>query len=194
MAGFLDVVILVLMSVTAFSILRSRNLFGVVILSGIFSLLAASFYVLLAAVDVAFTEASVGAGISTLLMLATLAITHQKREKQHINTPIMPIIVVLVTGAALVYGTLDMPLYGDINAPSNQYLIQRFIEQSGAEIGIPNIVTSILASYRGYDTLGETFVIFTAAIGVLTLLGRGRTGNKAEVKQITSLETDGEKE
>jgi multicomponent Na+:H+ antiporter subunit B len=194
MAGFLDVVILVLMSVTAFSILRSRNLFGVVILSGIFSLLAASFYVLLAAVDVAFTEASVGAGISTLLMLATLAITHQKKEKQHINNPIMPIIVVLVTGAALVYGTLDMPLYGDINAPSNQYLIQRFIEQSGAEIGIPNIVTSILASYRGYDTLGETFVIFTAAIGVLTLLGRGRTGNKAEVKQITSLETDGEKE
>ena len=194
MAGFLDVVILVLMSVTAFSILRSRNLFGVVILSGIFSLLAASFYVLLAAVDVAFTEASVGAGISTLLMLATLAITHQKREKQYINNPIMPIIVVLVTGAALVYGTLDMPLYGDINAPSNQYLIQRFIEQSGAEIGIPNIVTSILASYRGYDTLGETFVIFTAAIGVLTLLGRGRAGNKAEVKQITSLETDGEKE
>ena len=194
MAGFLDVVILVLMSVTAFSILRSRNLFGVVILSGIFSLLAASFYVLLAAVDVAFTEASVGAGISTLLMLATLAITHQKREKQYTNNPIMPIIVVLVTGVALVYGTLDMPLYGDINAPSNQYLIQRFIEQSGAEIGIPNIVTSILASYRGYDTLGETFVIFTAAIGVLTLLGRGRAGNKAEVKQITSLETDGEKE
>lgn len=194
MAGFLDVVILVLMSVTAFSILRSRNLFGVVILSGIFSLLAASFYVLLAAVDVAFTEASVGAGISTLLMLATLAITHQKREKQYTNNPIMPIIVVLVTGVALVYGTLDMPLYGDINAPSNQYLIQRFIEQSGAEIGIPNIVTSILASYRGYDTLGETFVIFTAAIGVLTLLGRGRAGNKAEVKQITSLETDREKE
>ncbi|MFL2783117.1 MAG: DUF4040 domain-containing protein [Rhodospirillales bacterium] len=194
MAGFLDVAILVLMSITAFSILLSHNLFGVVILSGIFSLLAASFYVLLAAVDVAFTEASVGAGISTLLMLATLAITHQKKEKKQIKNPIMPIIVVLVTGAALVYGTLDMPLYGDINAPSNQYLIQRFIEQSGTEIGVPNIVTSILASYRGYDTLGETFVIFTAAVGVLVLLGRGRTGKKADVKQITSLKTDGEKE
>tara|TARA_S200000501_G_scaffold78958_1_gene70746 strand:+ start:9332 stop:9916 length:585 start_codon:yes stop_codon:yes gene_type:complete len=194
MAGFLDVAILVLMSITAFSILLSHNLFGVVILSGIFSLLAASFYVLLAAVDVAFTEASVGAGISTLLMLATLAITHQKKEKKQIKNPIMPIIVVLVTGAALVYGTLDMPLYGDINAPSNQYLIQRFIEQSGTEIGVPNIVTSILASYRGYDTLGETFVIFTAAVGVLVLLGRGRTGKKADVKQLTSLKTDGEKE
>jgi multicomponent Na+:H+ antiporter subunit B len=173
--------------------MRSRNLFGVVLLSGIFSLLAASFYVLLAAVDVAFTEASVGAGISTLLMLATLAITNQKKEKKHTNNYTMPLIIVLVTGVALVYGTLDMPFYGDINAPSNQYLIQRFIEQSGTEIGVPNIVTSILASYRGYDTLGETFVIFTAAIGVLVLLGRGKEGKKAGIKHITSLETDREK-
>ena len=105
----------------------------------------------------------------------------------------MPLIIVLVTGVALVYGTLDMPFYGDINAPSNQYLIQRFIEQSGTEIGVPNIVTSILASYRGYDTLGETFVIFTAAIGVLVLLGRGKEGKKAGIKHITSLETDREK-
>ena len=193
MADFLDISILFLMAITAIFIMRSRNLFGVVLLSGIFSLLAASFYVLLAAVDVAFTEASVGAGISTLLMLATLAITNQKKEKKHTNNYTMPLIIVLVTGVALVYGTLDMPFYGDINAPSNQYLIQRFIEQSGAEIGVPNIVTSILASYRGYDTLGETFVIFTAAIGVLVLLGRSKEGKKAEIKHITSLETDREK-
>ena len=193
MADFLDISILFLMAITAIFIMRSRNLFGVVLLSGIFSLLAASFYVLLAAVDVAFTEASVGAGISTLLMLATLAITNQKKEKKHTNNYTMPLIIVLVTGVALVYGTLDMPFYGDINAPSNQYLIQRFIEQSGAEIGVPNIVTSILASYRGYDTLGETFVIFTAAIGVLVLLGRGKEGKKAGIKHITSLETDREK-
>ena len=193
MADFLDVSILFLMAITAIFIMRSRNLFGVVLLSGIFSLLAASFYVLLAAVDVAFTEASVGAGISTLLMLATLAITNQKKEKKHTNNHTMPLIIVLVTGVALVYGTLDMPFYGDINAPSNQYLIQRFIEQSGTEIGVPNIVTSILASYRGYDTLGETFVIFTAAIGVLVLLGRSKEGKKAEIKHITSLETDREK-
>ena len=193
MADFLDISILFLMAITAIFIMRSRNLFGVVLLSGIFSLLAASFYVLLAAVDVAFTEASVGAGISTLLMLATLAITNQKKEKKHTNNYTMPLIIVLVTGVALVYGTLDMPFYGDINAPSNQYLIQRFIEQSGTEIGVPNIVTSILASYRGYDTLGETFVIFTAAIGVLVLLGRGKEGKKAGIKHITSLETDREK-
>jgi multicomponent Na+:H+ antiporter subunit B len=56
------------MTITAFAIVCFRQLFAVVILSGIFSLLAASLYVLLTAVDVAFTEASVGAGISTLLL------------------------------------------------------------------------------------------------------------------------------
>jgi multicomponent Na+:H+ antiporter subunit B len=165
--------ILLLMSIVAFGIIRLRNLFAVVMLSGIFSLLAASFYVHLTAVDVAFTEASVGAGISTLLMLATLAMTGD-HEKKHTTSYLLPLLIVVVTGAALLYGTLDMPLYGALDAPANLHLIPRFIEQSGSEIGIPNIVTSILASYRGYDTLGETVVIFTAAIGVLVLLGRGR--------------------
>jgi multicomponent Na+:H+ antiporter subunit B len=161
------------MTITAFAIVCFRQLFAVVILSGIFSLLAASLYVLLTAVDVAFTEASVGAGISTLLLLATLAVTSDYDTGSGRNK-LWPKILVTITGAALFYGTLDMPFYGAPDAPANLYLIQRFIEESGTEIGIPNIVTSILASYRGFDTLGETFVIFTAAIGVLVLLGRNR--------------------
>ena len=39
-----------------------------------------------------------------------------------------------------------------------------------AETGVPNIVTAVLASYRGFDTFGETTVVFTAAIGVMILL------------------------
>jgi multicomponent Na+:H+ antiporter subunit B len=39
------------------------------------------------------------------------------------------------------------------------------------EIGVANTVTAVLASYRGYDTLGEVTVIFTAGIGVLLLIG-----------------------
>ena len=165
--------ILLLMAVTAVGIIKLRNLFAVVMLSGIFSLLAATLYVHLTAVDVAFTEASVGAGISTLLMLATLAITGEQ-EKKNTSINFLPLLIVFITGAALIYGTFDMPLYGAVDAPANLHLIPRFIELSGTEIGIPNIVTSVLASYRGYDTLGETVVIFTAAIGVLVLLGRGR--------------------
>ena len=76
------------MAVTAFAAARIRNLFAVVILSGIFSLLAAVLYVTLNAVDVAFTEAAVGAGISTLLMLATLSLTSEE-EKARFNVKII---------------------------------------------------------------------------------------------------------
>ncbi len=123
--------------------------------------------------DVAFTEASVGAGISTVLILVTLALTTSE-EKEPEHTPLLPLLVVLVTGAALIYGTLDMPSLGDPNAPTNLHVAPRYIEEQSQEIGIPNLVTAVLASYRGYDTLGETTVIFTAGIGVLILLGGAR--------------------
>ncbi len=138
-------------------------------LSGIYGLLSASFFVTLDAVDVAFTEASVGAGIATLLMLVTVTMTgryeHTARHK-----PIWALVVVIVTGGLLIYGTLDMPYFGSVDAPAHLYVAPRYINSSMQEIGIPNIVTSVLASYRGYDTLGEVVVIFTAGVGVLALL------------------------
>ncbi len=129
------------------------------------------------AVDVAFTEASVGAGISTILMLSTLAHTEQFEDPSRHNTK-LGFIVVTITGFLLMYGTVDMPLFGDPNAPVQVHLAPHFIYQSFAETGMPNIVTSVLASYRGFDTFGETVVIFTAGIGVLALLGA--SGNTSE--------------
>jgi multicomponent Na+:H+ antiporter subunit B len=161
------------LTVIALAIVRLHNLFAVVMLSGIFSLLMAVIFVVLDAVDVAFTEAAVGAGISTVLMLSTLSLT-ASREKIHVHTPILPLIIVLATGALLVYGTLGMPEFGTALAPIHQNVAPRYIELSPIEVGLPNMVTSILASYRGYDTLGELAVIFTAGIGVLLLLKRRR--------------------
>ena len=158
------------LAATAIAIVRLDNLFAVVMLAGIYSLLSAGIFVELDAVDVAFTEAAVGAGISTIVMLGTLALTTDK-ESTPIKVKPTALIVVLVTGAAVIYGTLDMPILGDPSAPVHQHVAPRYIEASGREIGIPNIVTSVLASYRGYDTLGEVTVIFTAGIGVLMLLG-----------------------
>ena len=79
-------------------------------------------------------------------------------------------VVVVITGAILLYGTLDMPVYGDPDNPIHHHVAPRYLEESEHEIGVPNVVTSVLASYRGYDTLGETTVVFTAAIGVMILL------------------------
>ncbi len=163
------------MAATAFWLVRLRNLFAVIMLSGIYSLFAAALYVVMDAVDVAFTEAAVGAGISTVLMLGTLSMTTDQ-EKAHKKTSPFALVLVLATGGVLIYGTLDMPRYGDANAPINQHVANRYIEKSGHEVGPPNVVTSVLASYRGYDTLGETAVVFTAAVGVLMIIGRSKGG------------------
>ncbi len=161
------------MAVTAVALAWVRNLFAVVMLSGIFTLTAAVVYVVMDAVDVAFTEAAVGAGIATVLMLGSFVLTTAE-EKVQPRRAIAPLAMVVLTGAILVYGTLDMPLYGDPSAPAHGHVAPRYIRDSGREVGPPNIVTSVLASYRGYDTLGEVFVIFTAAAGVIVLMGRGR--------------------
>lgn len=167
-----DITIMALLGVTGIAILRLRNLVAVVMLSGIFSLLCALLYTTLDAVDVAFTEAAVGAGISTVLMLGTLALVgHQEKKPTH--RPILPLFVVLVIGGTLIYGTSDMPPFGGPDNPANLHVAPRYIEESGHEVGMPNIVTSVLASYRGYDTMGETTVIFTALVGVLLLLATG---------------------
>jgi multicomponent Na+:H+ antiporter subunit B len=68
-------VLLTLLAAITIGIVRIRNLFGVVVLGGIYSFLMASVMIVLDAVDVAMTEASVGAGISTVLMLGTLYLT-----------------------------------------------------------------------------------------------------------------------
>ncbi|MBB4284422.1 DUF4040 domain-containing protein [Roseospira goensis] len=170
MEQIIDIVLLAFMVVVAIAMIRLRNLYAVVMLSGIYSLLSASMFVVLDAVDVAFTEAAVGAGIATVLMLGTLALTFREERPPKRRTPLLPLAVVVVTGAALVYGTLDMPHYGDPEAPIHQHVAPRYIADSPLEVGPPNMVTSVLASYRGYDTLGETTVIFTAGIAVLVLL------------------------
>ncbi len=157
----------------AFGILRLHNLFAVVMLSSIYSLLAASIFVELDAVDVAFTEAAVGAGITTILMLVTLALTTE-RERTPIRPQVFPLLVVLVTGAALIYGTLDLPRYGDPEAAANLHVSPRYIEHSYGETNVPNMVTAVLADYRSFDTLGEVTVVFTAAMAVLLILRTGR--------------------
>jgi multicomponent Na+:H+ antiporter subunit B len=147
-----------------------RDLFAVAILFGIYSLMTAVLFMDLDAVDVAFTEAAVGAGVSTVLMLTALRLT-SRWERPPYHRPLVPLLVVGVTGAALVYGTLDAPLLGDPDAAVHQHVAPRYINDAPTEVGMPNMVTAVLASYRGYDTFGETAVIFTAGIAVLLLLG-----------------------
>ncbi len=176
--NLIDITLLTFLVITALAIVRMYNLFAVIMLFSIFSLLSAGLFVVLDAVDVAFTEAAVGAGISTVLMLATLALTYKHKEEKNANrpshTPWLPLTVVLLTGAILIYGTYDIPAFGDAKAPAHTHVAPYYLEQSLSDTGVPNVVTAILASYRAFDTLGEVAVIFTAGVAVLLLIGRRR--------------------
>ncbi len=170
----INVFLLTMLAVTALIVVRTQNLFTVAMLTGIYSLICATFFTLLDAVDVAFTEAAVGAGVSTVLMLGTLSLVgHQQKRQKTIQ--LVPLLVVTLTGLILMYGTLDIPPFGQGDNPIHRHeATLHYLEESSHETGMPNVVTSVLASYRGYDTMGETTVIFTAMVGVLLLMSSRR--------------------
>ena len=166
-------IILTLMALTTLGIIRLRNLFSVVILSTIYSFLMATLLLIFDAVDVALTEAAVGAGISTVLMLTVLYYTKVSEEKPKFKS-ILPLIICLTIGGLLIYGTYGLPPFGASDTPIHTHISVQYLERSISETGVPNVVTSVLASYRGFDTLGEVIVVFTAAIGVLSILKRDK--------------------
>lgn len=166
------VFLLTLLVITAIAVVRAENLFVAVMLLGIFSLLIAANFFVLNAADVALTEAAVGAGISTVLFLGALALTNE-RERPHRGTRWLSVAVVTTAALVLMYATFDKPAFGDPNAPVQLHVSPWYLEMTPHLIGIPNVVTAVLGSFRGYDTLGEVFVVFTAGIGVMFLLSAG---------------------
>jgi multicomponent Na+:H+ antiporter subunit B len=176
MTVLFGIFLLTMLVITAVAIVRTRNLFVAVMLLGIFSLLLAINFFLLDAADVALTEAAVGAGISTVLFIAALALTSE-RERESTSGRWLSLFVVASAALVIVYATFDKPRFGDPNAPVLQHIGPWYLQQTPEYIGIPNVVTAVLGSFRGYDTLGEVFVVFTAGIGVLFLLSARGSGS-----------------
>jgi len=87
---------------------------------------------------------------------------------------ILAFISVLITGIILLYATQDMPDWGDPRSPASLHVSPRYLEKTIEETATPNAVTSVLADYRGYDTLGETTVIFTAGVSCILILRKRR--------------------
>lgn len=171
--------LLTLLVITALAIVRTESLFAAVILTGIFSLLMAANFFLLDAADVALTEAAIGAGISTVLFLGALALTDQ-RERGRSKNRLLALAVVTVTTLIVIYATFDKPRLGDPDAPVQTHVAPWYLEKTPEYIDIPNVVTAVLGSYRGYDTLGEVFVVFTAGIGVLFLLSASTASRRKD--------------
>ncbi|MGI1998272.1 DUF4040 domain-containing protein [Shewanella frigidimarina] len=162
--------LLTLLVITAIAIVRTDDLFVAVMLTSIFSLLMAANFFILDAADVALTEAAVGAGVTTVIFLCALELTGD-REKARDGSRWLALGTVGVLALLIIYATFDKPRLGDPDAPVHQHLAPWYLEKTPEYIDIPNVVTAILGSFRGYDTLGEVFVVFAACIGVLFILG-----------------------
>ena len=87
---------------------------------------------------------------------------------------IVNLLIVIITGMVLAYGTMDMPDWGDPDSPASRHVSPDYISDAVEKTATPNIVTAVLADYRGYDTLGETAVIFSAGMACILLLRRKR--------------------
>jgi multicomponent Na+:H+ antiporter subunit B len=176
--------LLTLLVIVALAIVKTKNLFVAAMLLSIFSLLTASNFFVLDAADVALTEAAVGAGVTTVIFLSALRLTSQYERGTLASTRWIAILVVVVTTILLIFGTFDSQRLGDPNAPVQTHVAPYYIENTDELMGFPNIVTAVLSSFRGYDTLGEVFVVFVAAIGVMFILdARNATGPEYELPE-----------
>lgn len=162
--------LLSLLVIVAVAIVKTKNLFIAAMLLSIFSLLMASNFFILDAADVALTEAAVGAGVTTVIFLSALRLTSQYERGTLASTRWLAILVVVVTTIILMLGTFDSQRLGDPDAPVHVHVAPYYIENTQELMGFPNVVTAVLSSFRGYDTLGEVFVVFVAAIGVMFIL------------------------
>ncbi|MFZ5943947.1 MAG: hydrogen gas-evolving membrane-bound hydrogenase subunit E [Bacillota bacterium] len=79
-------------------------------------------------------------------------------------------ILILLMGFMFLYSAVDLPKVGDPNTPASEHVSPRYIEKSKKETASPNMVTAVLADYRGIDTLGETSVIFVAGVATFMIL------------------------
>ena len=80
-------------------------------------------------------------------------------------------IAVLFTGVVLFYTAPSLPPIGDPESPASSHVSPYYIENSVSDMATPNLVTTVVTDYRGYDTLGETTVIMTAGLACLLILG-----------------------
>lgn len=187
--ALINILLLAILFVVAIAIARLRSLFAIVMLSGVYSLVSAAWYILVDAVDVGFTEAAVGAGMSTAVLLGAMLLTARTAKPEKPFSRIGPFIVCEAAGIMLLYATIDLPPLGDPASPANSGVGLTYLQVNWYDTGVPNVVTSVLASYRSFDTLGETAVVFTAGLAVVLLLGFGERSLADTLRRAPKSET-----
>ncbi len=152
-----------------------RDALASIVVFAAYSLGLAVVYTFYRAPDVGLTEAAIGAGITTVLLLLTIAKTSRPTHEK-IFEPINWPAVAVCGGFALVVGStlFAFPSVGDPNtaAMTNPDVTVYYLETAYEETGVENTVTAVLAAYRGFDTFGEAVVVFAAGVASMIVLGR----------------------
>ncbi len=158
--------------ITCFWLIISRNLIESIIIMSVFSLFIGICYLFMDAPDVAMTETALGACLSTCVLLNVAKIVGEDTGKlKKLNTlfaaTLCSFFIVILT-----WVSFDLPSFGTQDSQVQTHLTKYYLENTRTDIAIPSFVAAILASYRGYDTLGETTVILIAGLAVLVIVSR----------------------
>jgi len=171
----LDLFILGMIVVCALASIMVKDLMSAAIIFGAYSFLMCLLWTEMGSVDVAFTEAPVGAGVGTVFFIAAVFRTSRhvsRRSEGRLGMKFLGLLGAFMTGLLLMTGVHDFPGWADPNSPASQHVSTYYITKTIEDTSVPNIVTSVLADYRGFDTMFETAVIFTAGIAVTLILRR----------------------
>jgi multicomponent Na+:H+ antiporter subunit B len=170
----LELPLLIFLVMTAAGAILAKDLISAVFILGTYSFTLALVWALLGAVDVAFVEAVVGAGLATVFFLLTLSTTLEKDTQiRRSAIPWTAFIGLPIVALLLLYGAADLPAFGDPGSPASTHISPIYLERSVEQTRTPNVVTAILMDYRSLDTLIETIVIFTAGLACALILRRG---------------------
>ncbi len=170
-----EIPLLILLILTAAGAILVKDLLSAVLILGAYGFFLAVVWAWLGAVDVAFVEAVVGAGLATVFFLLTLFGTAQKDIRMHRpSLPWAALIGLPLLGLLLLYAASDLPRFGDPASPASIHVAPVYLENSLQDTHTPNVVTSVLMDYRSLDTLIETVVIFTSGLACALLLRRRR--------------------
>lgn len=172
MNSVLEIALLVFVVVSAFTAAFLRDVLGSIIAFSAYSLGISIIWVFLRAPDVGLTEAAVGAGIMTVLFLLTIAKTVRpagERTLERVNIRSLAVTIALVGALSTTLFALPPVGAGDSAAVTDD-VTRYYLENAYTETGVHNAVTAVLAAYRGFDTLGEAVVVYSAGVGILLVL------------------------
>lgn len=162
----------IVMLITCIKLITSKNLVESIIIMSVFSLFIGICYLFMDAPDVSMTETALGACLSTCVLLNLTKIVGEDVGTTRKSKIIFASILCSTFIICLSWAALDLPTFGSGDSPLQNHLTKYYIENTHQDIAIPSIVAAILASYRGFDTLGETVVILIAGLAVVVIVSR----------------------